>query len=83
MKLINNMLDRHVDAEGLPENVVHWSDCSPDDWYYYIVMEATNAHDHERRSKDSLLENWTLLTDDGSVQEELVDGVHRFSGGAM
>lgn len=70
MKLINNMLDCQADAGGLSENVVQWSDCGPDGWCYYIVIEATNAHGHERRSKGSVIENWTPMTDDAPAQNE-------------
>ena len=64
MKLINNVLERQVDEDGLLENATQWSDCTPDDWCYYIVMEATNSHDWERRNSKSLVEDWTALTAD-------------------
>ena len=64
MKLINNVLERQVDEDGLLEDATQWNDCTPDDWCYYIVMEATNSHDWERRSKKSLVEDWTALTAD-------------------
>ena len=64
MKLINNVLERQVDEDGLLKNATQWNDCTPDDWCYYIVMEATNSHDWERRSKKSLVEDWTALTAD-------------------
>ncbi|MCF2662943.1 S-layer homology domain-containing protein, partial [Oscillibacter valericigenes] len=64
MKLINNVLERQVDEDGLLEDATSWNDCTPDDWCYYIVMEATNSHDWERRSKKSLVEDWTALTAD-------------------
>ena len=64
MKLINNVLERQVDEEGLLEDATQWNDCTPDDWCYYIVMEATNSHDWERRSSRSLVEDWTALTAD-------------------
>ena len=61
MKLVNNMLERQVDGDGLLGDTAQWSDNQPGDWHYYIVLEATNAHDWERRSKKSLVENWTAL----------------------
>ena len=64
MKLINNVLERQVDEDGLLEDATQWSDCTTDDWCYYIVMEATNSHDWERRSSKSLVEDWTALTAD-------------------
>ena len=64
MKLINNVLERQVDEDGLLEDATSWNDCTPDDWCYYIVMEATNSHDWERRNSKSLVEDWTALTAD-------------------
>ena len=52
MKLINNVLERQVAETGLLKDATH------------IVMEATNSHDWERRSKKSLVEDWTALTAD-------------------
>lgn len=64
MDLLNNVLDRRVDAQGLLENAVSWTDVKADDPYYYVVMEATISHDWERRSEDQIVENWTKLTED-------------------
>ena len=64
MKLINNVLERQVDENGLLKDAAQRSDCTPDDWCDYIVMEATNPRDWERRSKKSLVEDWTALTAD-------------------
>ena len=44
MEFINNVLDRHVDGEGLLENAVTWSDVPADDPNYYVVEEAANSH---------------------------------------
>ena len=64
MKLINNVLERQVDENGLLKDATQRSDCTPDDWCDYIVMEATSPRDWERRSKKSLVEDWTALTAD-------------------
>jgi uncharacterized repeat protein (TIGR02543 family) len=64
MKLINNVLGRQVDADGLLPDATQWTDVDVDDWCYYIVLEATNSHDYDRRSTDSQVENWTALTAD-------------------
>ena len=64
MKLINNVLERQVDENGLLKDATQRSDCAPDDWCDYIVMEATNPRDWERRSKKSLVEDWTALNAD-------------------
>lgn len=64
MDFINNVLERHVDAEGLLEGCTTWSDVKPSDSYYYVVLEATNSHDHERRKEGELMENWTALNED-------------------
>ena len=64
MTLINNVLDREVDAEGLLANAKQWVDNVPGTWYYYEVLEATNSHDYERRVEGEVLENWTALNPD-------------------
>lgn len=64
MDLLNNILDRRVDEEGLLENVVTWSDVKAGDPYYYVVLEATISHNYERREKDQTTERWTELTED-------------------
>ncbi|WP_298030384.1 S-layer homology domain-containing protein [uncultured Dysosmobacter sp.] len=64
MKLINNVLERRVDEEGLLANATQWSDNNPSDWHYFVVLEATNSHDYDRRVKDELMENWTALNAD-------------------
>ena len=64
MDLLNNVLDRRVDEEGLLENVVTWSDVKAGDPYYYVVLEATISHNYERREKDQTTERWTELTED-------------------
>ena len=64
MDLLNNVLDRRVDEEGLLENVVTWSDVKAGDPYYYVVREATISHNYERREKDQTTERWTELTED-------------------
>ena len=62
MTLINNVLDREVDEEGLLAEAKQWPDNQKDSWYYYEVLEATNSHDYTRRSEGNLVENWTAIT---------------------
>lgn len=64
MDMLNNVLDRRIDEEGLLPNVPVWSDVKAGDPYYYVVMEATISHDYERRNKEQNIENWTKLTED-------------------
>ncbi len=54
--IINKILDRKVDAEGLHADAVIWEDLSVEDWYYYNVIEATNAHKFEAGEN---AEKWT------------------------
>ncbi len=64
MDLLNNVLDRRVDEEGLLPNIPVWSDVKAGDPCYYVVMEAAISHDYERRNKGQIIENWTELTKD-------------------
>ncbi len=62
MRIINNMLNRHVNEEGLCEDVKRWDDNPADAWYYYDVIEATNSHDYERAG-GATAETWTKVTE--------------------
>jgi uncharacterized repeat protein (TIGR02543 family) len=63
MKLINNVLRRLVDADGLLPEAIQWTDNNVGDTFYYVVLEATNSHDYTRRDETtSIVENWTALT---------------------
>lgn len=59
MTIVNNMLGRQVNAEGLHEDAVQWTDNTEDAWYYYEVLEATNSHKYEDRAEGVLDETWT------------------------
>ncbi|MBQ8718726.1 MAG: S-layer homology domain-containing protein, partial [Clostridia bacterium] len=47
MTMINAVLNRAVDEEGLIDGYKVWPDNTPGTWYYYQVIEATNYHDYE------------------------------------
>ena len=57
MKIINGMLNRHVDASGIIDTAKTWDDNSPSAWYYYEVIEATNAHIY-MRDEGETVEKW-------------------------
>jgi hypothetical protein len=60
MTIINRVLGRSVDAEGLfAEIVPDYTDISAAHWAYYEVLEATVSHDYQRRDGDNGVENWT------------------------
>ncbi len=61
MTIINRMLVRYVDAEGIHADATFWKDMTGNEWYYYNVLEATNSHDYDRR-EDGKLEKWTEIT---------------------
>ena len=62
MAVINRMLNRHVNEEGLHKDAILWPDNSKEKWYYYSVEEATNSHDFERMG-DGVYEKWTKVTE--------------------
>lgn len=62
MKIINNMLNRHVAEEGLVENAKRWDDNDPNAWYYYEVIEATNPHNYDR-AEGEIYESWTEIVE--------------------
>lgn len=58
MTIVNRMLSRAVNQDGISENVTSWSDLKENDWCYYEVQEATNAHNYIR-GEDGITEIWT------------------------
>ncbi len=62
MTIINRMLVRYVDEEGLHKDTKFWIDMDGTEWYYYNVLEATNFHDYERK-EDGKLERWTGINE--------------------
>ena len=69
MKIINNMLNRHVTAEGLIEDAKTWDDNDANAWYYYDVIEATNPHTFERAEGETT-ETWTAIVENKVIIEK-------------
>lgn len=61
MMLVNDALDRRVNGAGLLKDAKQWPDCAADQWYYEIVLEATNSHDYERADRPKSTERWTVI----------------------
>lgn len=60
MTIINRMLNRFVNAEGISSDAVIWPDNGRNEWYYYAVEEATNSHEFVRQP-DGIYEKWTAI----------------------
>ena len=60
MTIINRMLNRFVNEEGLHKDAILWPDNSNTAWYFYAVEEATNSHDYIRQT-DGVYEIWTTM----------------------
>lgn len=58
MTIINRALGRGVDSTSELLNFKVWPDNSPDAWYYYEVIEATNDHKYTGKRPN---ETWTAL----------------------
>lgn len=69
MKVINKMLNRSVNEEGLTEDAKRWVDNSADKWYYYEVIEATNAHTYDRADGETY-ETWTAVVENNVLQDK-------------
>lgn len=74
MTLVNRVLERGVDEEGLMEDAIQWADNKPGDWYYYDVQEATNSHEYVRTDKpidgrDISYEEWIKLKENRNWAE--------------
>jgi hypothetical protein len=46
MTLINNVLGRIVRVENIHSDAILWTDVKETDWYYTVIIEATNSHDY-------------------------------------
>lgn len=55
--IINRMLVRYANKDGVGTYTNTWSDNNENKWYYYAVIEATNAHEYDR-AEDQYNENW-------------------------
>lgn len=42
--MLNRVLERAVETGHMLPDMISWRDCSPSDWFYEAVQEATNAH---------------------------------------
>ena len=75
MTLVNRVLERGVDEEGLTEDAIQWADnLDKSAWYYYDVQEATNSHEYARTDKpidgqDFCYEEWIKLKENRNWAE--------------
>lgn len=61
MMLLNDALDRRVNAPGLLADAKQWPDNPAEKWYFEIVMEASNSHCCERADRPKSTEKWTKI----------------------
>ena len=58
MTMINRVLNRIPEENGdLLAGMNTWPDCTPGDWFYLAVQEATNSHDFKHKAGN--YETWT------------------------
>jgi len=69
MAIINRILVRYVNGQGLHADTKQWPDNAASAWYYYDVLEATNAHDFERQA-DGIHETWTSINENNVWAEK-------------
>ena len=88
--IVNRALDRKPDEDHLlPEReMVTWPDCSPGDWYYADMQEATNSHDYKWLTADGeakAMEEWTekLPQRDWAAFEHAWSTAHSAPGGEV
>lgn len=60
--IINKLLVRNVEEGCVLDGTVEFTDLEKSDWYYYQILEATNAHKFSREEGE-YLEKWTELKD--------------------
>ncbi len=69
MKIVNSMLNRLVNEEGLVEDAKRWTDNSASAWYYYDVIEATNSHAFSR-TENTKYEKWAAVLENKVLVEK-------------
>ena len=69
MKIVNSMLNRSVNEEGLVDDAKRWVDNSADAWYYYDVIEATNSHAFSR-AENTKYEKWAAVLENQVLAEK-------------
>ena len=69
--MINAVLQRSVNADGLCAGYKQWPDNPPGTWYYYQIIEATNHHKYIR--KNLLIEEWVEILPDKVWDEAAVN----------
>lgn len=60
MTLVNNVLNRHADADQMLDDMVKWSDNAESAWYYAAVQEATNSHSYTKH-EDGFHGTWVEI----------------------
>ena len=58
--IINRMLVRAVDKDGILKDCKQFPDNTVSSWYYYAILEAANTHKYERAAGE-INETWTEL----------------------
>ena len=58
MAIINRVLDRGVSQSSTLLSYHVWPDNDPTAWYYYEIIDATNAHEYTGTRPN---ENWTKI----------------------
>ncbi|MCL2164828.1 MAG: S-layer homology domain-containing protein, partial [Oscillospiraceae bacterium] len=81
--VVNRMLNRRVDKDGLPEWIPIYPDLLSTHWAYAEVIEASTGHEYERAEDDS--EIWTEQISDSDPLIRSVKNyyAHRYSGGGL
>lgn len=82
--MINRVLRRAVDEDGILENHIQWTDNYANAWYYYDMQEAGDYHDYQRsdrvvENQPYNYENWLLINDriDWAAMEQ--EWIRRYS----
>ncbi len=86
--IVNRALNRTPNAERLlPESkMITWPDCTPDDWFYADIQEATNSHDYTMITvKGEKVEKWSakLPQRDWAAFEHAWSTAHSAPGGEV
>ena len=86
--IVNRALNRTPDKDRLlpVAEMITWPDCTPDDWFYADIQEATNSHDYTMITvKGEKVEKWSekLPQRDWAAFEHAWSTAHSAPGGEV
>ena len=69
IQIVNRLLVRSVDKDGISADATQFKDNAKDSKYYYDILEATNSHEFER-AEGEYNEKWTKVLTENLIVDK-------------